>query len=103
MKKLFIFLLFTSSLCSAQSFGVKLNQPKVVSVVPAKTQTVDSIYVTQTTEWSHGLSVNIEFYLNGDIVFDKNNFILWSGAEYDPNKDYTKADKKARIKTLLTQ
>lgn len=103
MKKLFIIFLFATSICSAQSFGVKLANPKTVTVVPAKVQQVDSVYVRETIEWSHGMAVSIELYSEGQIVFDKQRFVLWEGAEYDPNKDYTRSEKKARIKFLLSQ
>jgi len=107
MRKLFFTticaILILPVFCCAQSFGVKLNTPKNIVTQPAKTIQADSIYIQEIKHHSSELSVIYSLYFEGKIAMDGLPLSLWKGSEYDPNKDYTRQEVKARIKQLLTQ
>lgn len=105
MKKILFLLLFVSSICSAQILGVKLNTPKVITIVPAVIITADSIIVNQITDNGTSVIALVHFYVAGGGMGSERTkeLILWEGAEYITNKDYTKTQLKARIKTILSQ
>jgi hypothetical protein len=87
----------------AQSFGVKLNNPKDIIIRPAKTVQADSIYIQQTMQHEMAFEVMYSLYFDKKILIDGVTIILWQGTEYDKNKDYTRQEIKARLKQLLTQ
>lgn len=105
MKKILFVLIFATSICSAQTLSIKLATPKVITIVPAVTITTDSIIVNQITDNGTSVTALVHFYVSGGgIGSDRTKeLILWEGAEYVTNKDYTKTQLKARIKTLLLQ
>ncbi len=97
-----IALILSGIFAQAQSLGIKFASPKTFIVVPAQTIATDSIYINQFVDNGTSLEALVTFYTS-TMESTTKTIVIWQGSDYLQNKDYTKAQLKARIKTLLTQ
>lgn len=102
MKQLLTIILFAiSSFAFAQPVGIKMNPAQTFTVVPLKTAVFDSIFASVT---DNGVSVYVDldfFKPSSKDIFYGKRLVLWSGAEYTKNQNWTNATVLARIKELL--
>ena len=111
MKKILFLFSFLSSVCYGQNASIKLNEPKtfvIVQPIPGVTTVADSIYISEIRDDGVSVSVTVKFYDTKQpdskpamIAPPTLILVVWSGPEYEANKNYTKAQLKARIKDLL--